>query len=158
MAKRGPKPKPTSLKLLSGTRPDRINQNEPEAPEGIPGPPEHLKGMALDQWHRIAPMLGRMRVLTPADAEALALYCTHFERWQEAEAAIRDIGLLVETPAGGAKISPYYSIASQAMRECSKLLVEFGCTPSARSRVDATPDAKPSALSEYFQKHARKEA
>ena len=50
-AMRGRKPKPTALKLLDGTRADRINHDEPamppasiEPPDWLDRPPGHIGG------------------------------------------------------------------------------------------------------------------
>jgi P27 family predicted phage terminase small subunit len=44
-------------------------------------------------------------------------------------------GAVILTGLGGAKVNPYLSVASQARAEMLKILAEFGCTPSARSRI-----------------------
>ena len=55
MAKRGPKPQPTALKLLRGTRADRVNDAEPCPPPGEPAPPAYLDAEGLAEWGRRAP-------------------------------------------------------------------------------------------------------
>ena len=44
---RGRKPKPTALKLLDGTRADRINHDEPAMPPASIEPPDWLDETAL---------------------------------------------------------------------------------------------------------------
>ncbi len=39
-------------------------------------------------------------------------------------------------------ISPWVRVAEKAQHQCVKLLIEWGMTPSSRSRVHAKPGAK----------------
>lgn len=152
MSTPGPKPAPTTLKLLRGSRADRIPEAEPTPPPGCPEPPEHLGEIARDEWSRIVPILEAMGVLSQADGTALAMYCQHYERWVAAEKGIRDEGTLSVSATGNIKLSPYIQLANASMAAMQKLLVEFGCTPSSRSRVasmNATPPAD--ELSEFLK-------
>ena len=142
MSRRGPKPKPTRLKLLSNTRADRVNDAEPPTVAAIPEPPEFLGALARKEWERIAPQFHAMGILATVDAAALALYCQHFERWLQAEAKLKRHGLIAPTATGGAKQSPYLAIAQAAMRDMARLLAEFGATPSSRSRVKVPETAQ----------------
>lgn len=77
---RGRKPVPQHLKIVAGTdRPDR------PAPEGIefplvdepPAPPYWLNdGFALEEWHRLVPILHVNKLLTEAGVSALAMLCS----------------------------------------------------------------------------------
>ena len=78
-------------------------------------------------------------LLTDVDRAALAAYCQAWARWIEAEEAIREHGMVVETDKGNLIQSPYVGIANQAMKQMRAFLVEFGMTPSSRSRV-SVPD------------------
>ena len=42
---RGRKPTPTRLKILKGSRADRINEREPALPPARPDAPEHLDAL-----------------------------------------------------------------------------------------------------------------
>jgi P27 family predicted phage terminase small subunit len=50
-----------------------------------PEPPGDLKGYALTQWHKVAPDLFAMKLLSQVDTEVLATYCQWFGRWKTAE-------------------------------------------------------------------------
>src|SRR5688500_15978698 len=110
---RGRKPLPTALKVLQGTdRPDRRRgRTEPRPPDGLPEPPPWLDDVARAEWDRFAPILTQMGVLTIVDGMLLAIYCTSFARWRQAEDALASKGLLVPTPGGGEKVSPYWTIS-----------------------------------------------
>lgn len=114
--KRGRKPKPTSLKLLEGSRDDRINHAEPKFQPGSDAAPEWLTGLALDHWNELAPLLASSRVLSAGDRTNLALLCQLYQRWR--------------TDFDDWKAQDRYI----------RLSVEFGLTPSARSRIKASPE------------------
>lgn len=137
MAKRGPKPKPTHLKKLAGVRADRINHAEPKTPPGLPEAPAHLEKLALEEWHRIVPLLQDMGVLTRIDGAALAIYCDCHARWLRARAELIKHGMLMRTKAGY-KTNPAVSVITASLRTMTRLLAEFGCTPSSRSTIKAS--------------------
>ena len=152
MGKRGPKPKPTNLKILTNTRADRVNQAEPPTVAGLPEPPEVLGPVARSEWERIAPMLAAMGILATIDGTALALYCQHYERWSEAESKLREFGLVCPTGTGSVKQSPYLTIAAAAMAAMAKILAEFGATPSSRSRVKTEKPPEEDEITAFLRK------
>jgi P27 family predicted phage terminase small subunit len=59
-----------------------------------------------------------------------------YGRWVEAERQVRKYGSIVKSPVKGFPMkSPYLSVADQAMEAMRKFMVEFGLTPSSRSRI-----------------------
>ena len=146
---RGRKPKPTTLKLLAGNPGHRpLNGQEAVAPAELPDCPEHLDKDAQAEWQRISPILSQMNLLSSADRAALAAYCVLYSRWISAEGAVKKYGTIVKSPDKQFPMkSPYLCIAEGAMEQMRKFLVEFGLTPSARSRIvtheqpDSTSDA-----------------
>lgn len=132
----GRRPKPTRLKLLAGNpgrRPLRADEPEPEV--AIPEPPKFLSPEALLEWRRITPLLERLELVSQLDRAALSLYCQAWGRWVDAEKIIGKTGLMVESPSGHRIQSPHLAIANRAIEQLDKILVEFGMTPSSRSRV-----------------------
>ncbi|MFC3616081.1 phage terminase small subunit P27 family, partial [Lutimaribacter marinistellae] len=68
MAPRGPKPKPTRLKLLQGTaRKHRLARAEPEPETVSPTPPDHLAGPALEEWGRVVAEMVRLGIMSRLD-------------------------------------------------------------------------------------------
>ena len=134
---RGRKPKPTALKLLDGNPGKRrINDREPSPPAGIPEAPGWFDDEARAEWFRISKILDDMGVLSLADHAALETYCTIYSRWVKAEAQVRKYGTIVKSPDKGFPMtSPYLTVANQALEALRKLAVEFGLTPSSRSRI-----------------------
>lgn len=140
MSSRGPKPKPTQLKVLGGTlRADRANRNEPKPKRSIPRCPSHLSDEAKREWHRVARDLANLGLLSRIDRAALANYCQAWGRWVEAEEALRKYGVMVKSPNGFPMQSPYLAVANKAMEQIRAMLTEFGMSPSSRTRVHAEP-------------------
>jgi P27 family predicted phage terminase small subunit len=139
---RGRKPKPTMTRLLDGNPGKRrINDREPTPPPGVPDCPDHLDDEARAEWFRTAGVLHEMGLLTMADRAALAAYCTVYSRWVHAEAQVKKFGSIVKSPEKGFPMkSPYLTIADQALEAMRKLMVEFGLTPSSRSRIRVPDD------------------
>ena len=128
---RGRKPKPTALKILDGDRADRINRAEPQLPEADLDFPDHFCvdadgcDFAREHWAELAPMLSAAGLLTEGDRPALALLC-------EAYALFR--------------LDPLDMKARDLYR---RMLIEFGLTPSARSRVKAAGEAPKNPLADF---------
>lgn len=134
---RGRKPKPTHLKLLAGNRGKRpLNENEPKPERTVPDPPDHLDELARAKWDELAPRLNRLGLLTEIDGDALAMYCTAFSEFVENREKVQKHGSVVMTSKGNAVQSPYLGAANTAFEKMRKLLVEFGMTPSSRSRIE----------------------
>ena len=78
-----------------------------------------------------------------ADRSALAAYCTAYSRWVQAEAQVRQYGTIVKSPVKGFPLkSPYLTVADQALETMRKFMVEFGLTPSSRSRIKVPDSAR----------------
>lgn len=142
---RGRKPKPTSLKLLTGNPGKRaINHAEPKPRVVLPKPPEHLSDEEKAKWKSIVRELYPLGLVTSIDKDALAMYCVIFIRWTKAEKIVREKGEIIKTAAGNIVQNPYLSIANRALEQLNKLNAEFGMTPSSRSRVKTDlPDEMP---------------
>ena len=141
MARRGPAPKPTRLKALAGNPGKRpLNRHEPQPKAGLPRCPTQLSEEAKREWKRISKELERLGLLTVLDRAALSAYCQAWGRWIEAEERLRQHGVIVKSPNGFPVQSPYLAVANRAMAQMGKLLVEFGLSPSSRSRIQSPID------------------
>jgi len=134
---KGRKPKPTAMRILQGNPGKRaLNDREPVPPRGMPECPEYLDPVAQAEWARTADILHEMGLLSLADRTALAAYCTAYSRWIHAEDQVRKFGAIVKSPEKGFPMkSPYLTIAEQSLETMRKFMVEFGLTPSSRSRI-----------------------
>lgn len=131
------RPKPTRLKELEGNPGKRaLNANEPTPETAAPKCPSHLKGEARREWNRIVPELLALGLLTRIDKAALASYCSAWATYVEADAKIKEAGLVVRTKQGNVIANPYLGARNTAMKLMKGFLIEFGLTPAARSHLN----------------------
>ena len=156
--KSGPRHLPTATKALNGTlRADRANPDEPAiaALVEIPKAPSYLSAMAKRFWTRTAGVLVGMGVLTEADLPGLEAYSSIYARWRAAEAHLKKS----MTTMGGAKgtvemLSVYSRVSRECLKEMKSWMVEFGLTPSSRSRIRVEKKAAPEPDGEdWFNDH-----
>lgn len=130
MGKRGPKPKSTSLKVLEGVHPFRINQDEPKYPIAPTTPPVHFKDHALDLWNELIPILTNAHVFTIGDRVNLELLCTCYQRWRD-------------NPDNKSAVDTFVRLSDR-----------FGLNPSSRSSIKVSPTKPKDDLETYFEKKA----
>lgn len=140
---KGRKPKPTKLRVVRGN-PARWPEPKPEAK--LPPPPTHLSEMAKKEWRRTGKRLLAQGLMTEIDGAALMAYCTAYARHVEAEEQILKFGTVIKAPSGFLVQSPYLAISNKAMDQMTRMLVEFGMSPSSRTRVTATATTSESPL------------
>lgn len=125
-----------------------MNKKEPKPKVRIPTAPSHLSSAAATEWKRICKELYNLGLLTGADRAALGAYCQCYGRWRMAEQAIAKAakekgaiagGMIIQTTNGNKIQSPLVGIANKAMADMMKYASEFGMTPSARTRIEASP-------------------
>ena len=143
MANPGPRPKPTQIRLLESdqsTRRIEVDDFRPIA--AIPDCPPHLTGEAEREWHRLSEELIRYGMISKVDRGVLAMICTTWARYVEAEEMIERTakaaggsGLFVKSPNGYPIQSPWLAVSTKAMELYRAFLCEFGLSPAARSRV-----------------------
>ncbi|WP_161594545.1 phage terminase small subunit P27 family [Marimonas lutisalis] len=132
------------MKIVQGTfRPDRVKGNAPAVPPGCAEPPEWLSERAAELFAGLSAILDSMGLATPVDALALALLASRLEEVEVLTAAIEDQGRTYQSDSGLWKARPEVVQRSEAMRHAHALLVEFGLTAAARSKVAASiPEAE----------------
>ena len=132
---------PTKLKILKGTAQKcRMNPHEAEPDPAIPLPPEHLTPYALEEWGRMCEVLYVLGLVSEIDRAVLAGYCQAYGRWRKAEEDLAATNtLIIKTKDGNVIQNPLLGVANTALKLMHKCAVEFGMTPSARSKVTATP-------------------
>ena len=152
-----PRPKPTALRLIEGNKGKRaINKTEPQPKRVIPSCPDHLSDVGMVTWGKLSVLLDRMGVLTEADSAALERLCDCYSDILICRESLRLDGWTYKTlDAQGNTLIKGNPAATQlraADAQFKSYLIEFGLTPSARSKVNATPDehAKADPLKEFF--------
>jgi P27 family predicted phage terminase small subunit len=142
---RGRKPKPTALKILEGAQPCRINDREPTMPAGSVEPPAWLDDRGRAHWRELAAILAPAGLLTAGDRPALAQLCDDFST----------IVGSIEGP-GDNDVGDYDAVraflasADKARDRYRRMLVEFGLTPSSRSRIKSTAEKPKDRLEEFL--------
>jgi len=114
---------------------------EPPIPPRPPGPPGCLSGYALDEWHRLAPELHRLGLLSELDVMPLASYCTAYKTWRDAcELLAREDQQMVADD----KANVLIRIARNSAAQMTTIGAQFGLTPHARLRLaGTTPPQQP---------------
>ncbi len=119
---------------------------------GAPAPPDWLTKLDRKVWDRMVALLLPMRVLCESDGPALGRYCKLWVQWQECQRYIEKHGLTYEVKDSDGCVKciykrPQVALATQLADQLLKLEQQFGLTPSARTRLKATPkrrnDGKP---------------
>jgi P27 family predicted phage terminase small subunit len=152
----GRPPKPTKLKILQGNPGKRaLPKNEPQPPASDGEAPDWLEGRPREAWDWLAPMLGDMKVLTEADKHALALLCDVYAEYIALRRVIQNRGRVYTTTTaqGDTMIRPRPEVAmiSDAWRRIHRMMVEFGMTPSARSKVTRLPEEEKDPFADYLK-------
>jgi P27 family predicted phage terminase small subunit len=156
MGKRGPPPKPTALKLVTGNPGKRaLNKREPKSAGQFGPPPAHLDSVGKNLWRQLAKTLAGMALESASDRRALELLCSAYEEWRAARRIVVRDGMTYErsTAQGDTIISirPEVRIAADAMRRLHRMMLEFGLTPSARSRVTAGEQDAADPMDEFLK-------
>jgi P27 family predicted phage terminase small subunit len=140
----GRRPIPTEIKILRGNPGKRrLNHREPKPAAGLPPCPRHLKGIAAEAWRSIGAQLVALHTVTLADLHALELLVSAYAEYRRAQAIVERRGATYATRTERGMIvrrRPEVAIAGDAWRRVKGMLVEFGLTPAARSRVSTTSE------------------
>ena len=135
---RGRKPLPTELKLLAGNpghRPLNTREPKPKVKPKMPKAPSFLNKRAQAEWRRTGQRLFDLGILTELDEVLLSMYCSSFSHWTAANETLEKEGYTILSARSGLKPSPWLAIANSAWKEILKIMIEFGMTPSSRTRV-----------------------
>jgi len=151
---RGRKPTPTHLKLITGNPGKRaINTSEAAPRKKMPKCPDHLGGAAKAEWKSMAKKLSKYGLLSEIDGAALAGYCDAYGRWAEASLQLLKFGMIMKGSKSPLIQSPYLVIVNRALDQMKAFLVEFGMTPSSRSRI-TVPGEKERSLADVAKERA----
>lgn len=154
MGRRGPKQQPTAVKIFRGN-PGKENLKakaaaEPRPEEASLQPPDILEGHALAMWHRRAPQLAAMKVLTDADRETLTRYCIAWELYVLAYAAVKGAGLSSEIASGRRTTTPEATLIRGYHADLLQIEREFGLTPSGRAGIKVDHGEEQNTLASFL--------
>ena len=125
---RGRKPAPTALKILRQQRADQVNFNEPKLKDAAAqDPPAWLGRYGCELWRKLFTVLLDAGLMTVGDVPGFEQLCDEYDTIR------RD-------PLDG-----------DARDRFRRLLVEFGLTPSSRSRLRSTKAGPVDKMAEFLQ-------
>lgn len=150
MGRRGPKPTPTAILKMRGSKRGEQNRLEPkpERRQQIKSP-KFLSEEGRAVWKRVFPIVRNMQVMTIADVNSLGKYCDCFAQWEKLAKFLQENGHTYTVYQIDSKGNPTDSIhfvrkfpeADLYMKLTGSLTVQeqaFGLTPSARTRLTTT--------------------
>ena len=140
----GRPPTPTAIKLLHGNPGKRpLNKDEPSFSLTIPECPDHIDGVAREQWLKLAPLLVSAGVLTEADHTVFEQLCESWALWMDANQKLKDTGpVLFNKKTQIFQQNPMVSITDRYFKAYLTLAAHFGLTPGSRSRLHVDPKSK----------------
>jgi len=161
MGQRGPQPKPSVLKLITGNpgkRPiDLSGEIMPEV--GVPDIPRHLNKEARKEWKRITVELEKLGLISKLDRAALSLYCQAWGQLVMLEESLnREIELRLDkgqdithamtftTDKGYQGQAVRVQLINNLREQVNRYLAAFGLSPSSRGRVKASTNTGQASL------------
>src|SRR5579884_4462509 len=134
----GRRPIPLGQRIAAGdpqaNKLRKLQELEPQMPGELPECPEHLTGLAREKWEDWAASLTDAKVSKRCDAAMLEGACVAYQRAVQADAILQREGLTVEGPHG-IKAHPAIGISEKMWRQVRSFCIEFGLSPSSRTRV-----------------------
>ena len=145
---KGRKPKPQRLKELAGTaQPCRTNENEMQVSRlvNIPAAPFLLSEQGEIEYSIICNELSNKKMLHLVDLSLVTAYCNEIAIYIEMENSLKQTGRIDEFYSEDGLLTrrqakPEQKIANDSLNKALKLAVQFGLTPSARTRINAPAD------------------
>lgn len=102
VGKRGPKPQPTHLRLLTGSHPERVNRYEPMPRAALPVCPDGVSSEVREVWDYTLAELSAMGSVSAADRDALVCYCEAVVTHRKASELVAGTAILVRSARSAA--------------------------------------------------------
>jgi P27 family predicted phage terminase small subunit len=117
-----------------------------------------VTGVAREKWDNVVPKLLGMGVMTNADVDTIARYCTMHEQFVKyLDQCRRGLDVLViRDDAGKVKYMQSTPAATMMMKLAASMLrieQEFGLTPSARTGISASQEKPADDLENLLRSH-----
>lgn len=136
MGMRGPRPKPTNLRVLHGDRKDRINDQEPPAPDGTARCPDGVSDTVREIWDYTVGQLEAMSCASPADRDSLLCYCEAVAVHRQASEILARSNILIRRKDTDTLMrNPALAVQRDAALLIARFAQHFGLSPSARSEI-----------------------
>jgi len=89
------------------------------------------------------------------DAAAFAAYCQSYARWLEVTALLGKTSVLIKDLEGNLRLNPLLRVARDTQEQYTRALVEFGMSPSSRSRIKAQPPEAADPFEDFLSARSR---
>jgi P27 family predicted phage terminase small subunit len=147
MGRRGPRPKPTALKIASGTvrGTDKVKETIGER-ICLPEAPGTLGESGREAWERCGKVAESLGLLEERFLIALERFAAAHDRMAWAKSDIEANGWTSLTEKGYECQRPAVAIEKDARDEIRRYLIEFGWTPASAANVKITRDNRPTSV------------
>ena len=117
-----------------------------------------MTGVAREKWDNVVPKLIGMGVMTNADVDTIARYCTMHEQFVKyLDQCRRGLDVLVIRDESGKvkymQSTPAATMLSKLAASMLRIEQEFGLTPSARSGLSVGKKESADDLEAFFAQH-----
>ena len=136
-----PPRRPNHLKILAGTREDRVNRNEPLPAESAIVPPVQLSEGAQAVWDRLAPDLIKKGCLSNWDLDLFIVYCDATATYHECRRAMGGDYTVKGSVKDTTVKSPLWRVMKDSSDTMRSIGAKFGLTPSDRAGIDVSERA-----------------
>lgn len=156
----GPKPKPGEVAAAQGNPGHRpvVTASAPSggavAPSRVGDAPEWLTVRGREIWCSVTMRAATLGYIRSTDADVLARYCDHVDRWLALREKVNAEGEAINTKSAHVemlRVNPRFRAMMQLEERMTSIEDRFGFSPSARqsmlSRYDPTRDAASDAIS-----------
>ena len=133
------KPKPTALRILEGNRGHRpINEKEPKPKVAAAPPPQRLTPEEQRIWRKLAKELAPIGILTRIDLASFEKLCILEGDYRSLRRRVKKYGIIIGKGTGSRR-SPDWLAMMRVHEQIMKIYIEFGMTPSSRTRLEVDP-------------------
>jgi len=164
---RGRKPKPTAMKLLSGTlQKCRTNKQEAKLQKitKAPPPPKWFSSLAKKIYKDTTRQLLASKVLSPVDLQMLVTYCQEYANYMEIMQKfspgkgghVEEERVVISHTKSGTirQVNPLLKIAQASLEKAKSIGVEYGLTPSSRAKVKTVKDDEEDEVQKFLSNRA----
>lgn len=144
------------MKILDGSAahdPQRINHFEPAPLPGDPDCPEILDTVGMAKWRELVALHRERGTLSREMAGPIATYCAVFSRKEKLREILENEGMFIKGSYGSTIAHPALRTLEKAEAMLLRLDVEFGFTPSSRTKC--VTNAPPKDDLESFLEEAK---
>ena len=146
------KRKPSSIRVLEGNRGHRPIPEELKVQSGEVICPSCLSKRAKEEWHRLAPELIRLGLLTSLDRENFSSYCRGVAKLEEWEAILKKEGSMLTGPDGKRTVHPLIGAIDKRETQQRQYSAMFGLDASSRAGFPAVESQEPDQFEQWLSK------